>query len=346
MNLKQLAKELNLSFSTVSKALRDSHEISATTKSRVLAKAKELNYQVNPLASNFRRQKSKTIAVVVPEVVNDFFGPVISGIESVAQEKGYHVLIYLTHEDVQKEVAITRLLQHGRVDGIMISLSKQTRDCHHLDELKNKEIPLVFFDRVAEHLAVPKVNTDDYDCGIKATEHLISQGCRRIAFLSISPNLSISNIRMQGYLEALRRNNLNPDARLIISCDRDDISNGDLIRQLLKRKYRPDGLFACVEKLAISVYEIAAQLGLKIPEDLKIITFSNSYMAGLLNPPLTTISQPAYEIGRQAAAILFKLVEKKGHHFLLEKTVLNSELVVRRSTQASPGQVTSSTRQV
>ena len=130
MNLKILAKELNLSFSTVSKALRDSHEISYETKSRVIAKANELNYQVNPLASNFRKQKTKTIALIIPEVVNDFFGPVINGIESIAQEKGYHVLIYMTHEDRQKEISIFKLLQNGRVDGIMLSLSEQTAILH------------------------------------------------------------------------------------------------------------------------------------------------------------------------------------------------------------------------
>eukprot|EP01136_Pigoraptor_vietnamica_P015939 Opistho-1_new@59590 len=143
MNLKQLAKELNLSFSTVSKALSDSHEISAATKNKVLAKAKELNYQVNPFASSLRKQKSKTIAVIIPEVVNDFFGPVINGIESIAQEKGYHVLIYLTHEDMQKEKSITQLLQNGRVDGIMISLSEQTSDTSHLEILNEKKIPHV-----------------------------------------------------------------------------------------------------------------------------------------------------------------------------------------------------------
>ncbi|HOX83482.1 MAG TPA: LacI family DNA-binding transcriptional regulator, partial [Chryseolinea sp.] len=173
MTLKELAKELNLSFSTVSKALRDSHEISSSTKNKVLAKAKELNYQVNPLASSFRKQKSKTIAVVIPEVVNDFFGPVISGIESIAQEKGYHVLIYLTHEDMQKEIAITKLLKNGRVDGIMMSLSEQTSDTNHLTELKDNEIPVVFFDRIVEDFDAPKVTTDNYNCGLKATEHLI-----------------------------------------------------------------------------------------------------------------------------------------------------------------------------
>ena len=333
MNLKQLAKELNLSFSTVSKALRDSHEISVETKKRVLAKAKELNYQVNPLASSFRKQKSRTIAVVIPEVVNDFFGPVINGIESIAQEKGYHVLIYLTHEDMQKEVAITKLLQNGRVDGIMMSLSEQTSDITHLEALKEMNIPLVFFDRIVDGLDAPKVTTDDYNCGIKATEHLIENGCKQIAFLSISQHLSISNKRMEGYLEALHRNNLPANNDLIVACDRDEAKNNELIQELLKRENRPDGIFASVEKLAISTYKICEELQLNIPKDVKVITFSNSYTAAFLNPSLTTVTQPAYEMGREAAAILYKLIEKKKHHSAAESIVLNSRLIVRNSTK-------------
>jgi len=332
MNLKQLAKELNLSISSVSKALRDSHEISISTKKAVLAKAKEMNYQVNPFASSLRKQKSKTIAVVVPEVANDFFGPVISGIESVAQEKGYHVLIYLTHEDMQKEVAIIRLLQNGRVDGIMISLSEQTTSTAHLEELK--EMPLVFFDRVAEHIDAPKVTTDDKNSGFTATEHLIKNGCKRIAFLSISQNLSISKKRLNGYLEALKKNKIERDNSLILNCTGDDKKNNNSIRKLLKRKNRPDGIFATVEKLAISTYEICEELKLKIPREIKVICFSNSQTADFLNPSLTTITQPAFEIGKEAATILFKLVEKKRHHFLLENTMLNSKLIVRNSTMA------------
>jgi len=332
MNLKQLAKELNLSISSVSKALRDSHEISASTKKAVLAKAKDLNYQVNPYASSLRKQKSKTIAVVVPEVANDFFGPVISGIESIAQEKGYHVLIYLTHEDMQKEVAIIKLLQNGRVDGIMISISEQTTSTAHLEELK--EMPLVFFDRVVEHIDAPKVTTDDKNSGFIATDHLIKNGCKRIAFLSISQNLSISKKRMSGYLEALKKNKIERDNSLMLTCTGNDKKNGNFIRKLLKRKNRPDGIFASVEKLAISTYEICEELKLKIPRDIKVICFSNSQTAAFLNPSLTTITQPAYEMGREAATILFKLVEKKRHHFLSENTMLNSKLIVRNSTRA------------
>jgi LacI family transcriptional regulator len=337
MNLKQLAKELNLSFSTVSKALRDSHEISEGTKQRVMAKAKELNYQVNPLASSFRKQKTKTIAVIIPEVVNEFFGPVINGIESIAQEKGYHVLIYLTHEDMQKEVAITQLLQNGRVDGIMISMAATTNDTEHLQVLKEKDIPLVFFDRMAEHIDVPKVITNDRESGAEATEHLIKNGCKRIAYISLSPKLSISNKRMDGYLDALKKNEIKFDAKQVVVCGEDEQANTTLIRKLLQRKNRPDGIFASVEYLAIKVYELCAELKLSIPGDIKIICFSNLKTAGLLNPSMTTITQPAFEIGREAASILFKLVEKKGHHFLQEKTIINSTLIIRNSTRATGG---------
>jgi LacI family transcriptional regulator len=331
MNLKQLAKELNLSISSVSKALRDSHEISLSTKNAVMAKAKELNYQVNPFASSLRKQKSKTIAVIIPEVVNGFFGRVINGVESIAQEKGYHVLIYLTHEDMQREVSIIRLLQNGRVDGIMISMSEHTTDTTHLEELK--EMPLVFFDRVVEHIDVPKVTNDDYNCGFTSTEHLIQNGCKRIAFLSISQKLSISKERLRGYLDALKKNKIDRDNSLIVSCSGNDDENNDLIRKLLRRKNRPDGIFASVEKLAISTYEICDELKMNIPKDVKIITLSNSYLGGLLNPSLTTMAQPAFEMGREAATILFKLIEKKRHHFLQEYTILNSKLIVRNSTK-------------
>ncbi len=333
MNLKKLAQELNLSFSTVSKALRDSHEISSSTKSRVIAKANELNYQVNPLASSFRKQKTKTIALIIPEVVNDFFGPVINGIESIAQEKGYHVLIYMTHEDMEKEIAIFKLLQSGRVDGIMLSLSEQTCDIKHLQELKERGIPLILFDRITDQLEVAKITTDNCDGGIKATEHLIERGCKRIAFLAISKRVSVSTGRMKGYQEALKKNSMNQSDDLIVCCDGDDRKNKELIKKLLTRKDRPDGIFASVETLAISTYEVCEELKLNIPRDLKVIAFSNSYLAALLNPSLTAIRQPAFEMGREAAAILVNLVEKKESRFRNDKTVIKSQLIVRNSTR-------------
>jgi|SRR5450432_296499 len=333
MNLKELAQELNLSFSTVSKALRDSHEISTITKNRVQAKAKECNYQVNLLASSFRKQKTKTIALIIPEVVNDFFGPVINGIESVAQEKGYHVLIYMTHEDRQKEIEMFKLLQNGRVDGIMLSLSEQTCDISHLRELKERGVPLILFDRITDLLDVKTVTTDNQDGGRNATEHLIQNGCRRIAFLGISESLSVSTGRRSGYLQALEGQRMEIEEDLILCCDGNDQKNKEMIRKLLNNKERPDGIFASVESLAISTYEVCNELGITIPTDLKVIAFSNSSLAALLNPSLTAITQPAFDMGREAADILLQLIEKKEFFYHKNRTVLKSKLIVRDSTR-------------
>jgi len=333
MNLKQLAKLLGLSISTVSKALRDSHEISAATKLKVLEKAKELNYQANPFASSLRKQKSKTIALVIPEIANNFFTLAINGIEAIAQEKGYHVLIYLTHELMQKEIAITKLLQSGRVDGILLSVSSHTSDIAHLEELRENGIPLVFFDRVIDSIDAPKVTTDDYNSGFRATEHLVERGCKRIAFLSLSDTLSITNKRMNGYLDALKKHSIRHDENLLLHCNTDEQKNKEAIRKLLKRKNKPDCIFASVEMLALNTYEVCSELGLTIPGDVKVLSFSNLKTASLLSPSLTTITQPAYEIGREAASILFKLIEKKGFNFILEKTVLKSALIERDSTK-------------
>ncbi len=332
MNLKDLAKELNLSISSVSRALRDSKEISIATKKKVMAKAKELNYHPNPFASNLRRQKSKTIAVVIPEIANNFFSLAINGAESYAQKKGFHVLIYQTHDDVQQEISIAKHLQNGRVDGVLISLSSQTNDTTHFKDLKNRGVPLVFFDRVAENIDAPKITTNDYESGYNAAEHLIENGCRKIAFLSISNHLSIANNRMKGYLDALQNHGIEKDKSYIINCDTDKEKNKTLIKNLLQRADRPDAIFACVEELAVSTYIICEELKINIPNDLKIISFSNLQTAAILNPALTTITQPAYEIGSEAASVLFKLLDNKEVILPSKEIVLNSTLIVRKST--------------
>ncbi len=334
MTIKELAKELNLSFSTVAKALRDSHEISEKTKALVLEKARELNYQVNPFASSLRKQKSKTIAVVIPEVVNDFFGPVINGVESIAQEKGYHVLIYLTHEKLHKEIEIAKLLQSGRVDGMMISISTQTNQTTHLEELFSKELPMVFFDRIVPELPVPKVTTSDYKSSFEATEHLIQNGCKNISFLSIAKELSISEKRIEGFKDALLKHNITFENGMLHFFDLESTDTPKRIKKLLSQLNSPDGIFAAVENLAIITYEQAKILQLSIPKDLKVLCFSNLKTIDLLSPPMTTITQPAFEIGRESAAILFKLIEKKGHNFLKENTEIKSKLIARESTRA------------
>lgn len=324
-----------MSVSTVSRALRDSWEISTPTKQRVFALAKKMNFQPNPYASSLRKHRSRTIAVVIPEVANNFFALAIKGIETVAREKGYHVLIYLTNEEEAEEAAIASSLQSGRVDGVILSLCGSTHDTRHLLELQQRNIPLVFFDRVSDGIAAPKVMTNDYESGFVATEHLVKAGCKRIGHLTISMTLSISLKRQQGYTDALRRYEQDTDRDLIVHCGSDDAANYQLIRGLLSGEDRPDGIFASVEKLAVQVYHVCRELGLRIPEDVKVISFSNLVTASLLNPSLTTIAQPAFDMGKEAATILFRRLEKKYIVTPEDRVMLPARLEIRDSTATS-----------
>ncbi|RYF99658.1 MAG: LacI family transcriptional regulator, partial [Chitinophagaceae bacterium] len=204
VNIKALASELQLSVSTVSKALHDSYEISDKTKRRVLEAAKRLNYVPHAYASSLRGRKTKTIGIVIPEVADSFFSLAINGIESVAKERGYHVLICLTHETFENEKAILKEFQGGRVDGVLMSVSKETADSEHISGLIAAGVPLIFFDRVCDDVATGKITTDDMESAYKATTHLVDQGCSAISFLSISDSLSISNRRLEGYMQAMK----------------------------------------------------------------------------------------------------------------------------------------------
>lgn len=333
VNLKQLAKILNLSISTVSKALRDSHEIGAATKIRVLAKAKELDYAPNPFASGLRRNKSKTIAVIVPEVANNYFSLAINGIERIAQENDYHVLIYLTHEDIEKEKGILKHLENKRVDGVLMSVTMNTINQKHLSDFQQKGIPIVFFDRICHEIETAKVTTDDYISGMNATHHLIQNGCKDIAFLSLGDEISIMQKRKNGYIEELHKNNITSKSNRIIKCGNDDDENYIIIKKLLTSKFKPDGIFASVEKLAITTYHVCKDLKLNIPKKLKVICFSNLATASLLNPSLSTITQPAFEIGKTAAEVMFKYLDKNKTYIPNENIVLQSTLHIRDSSQ-------------
>ena len=333
VNLKKLSEELGLSISSVSKALRDSYEISAETKKRVLAMAEKLNYQPNPFASSLRRKKSITIAVVIPEIANNFFALAIDGIQLVAQQKGYHVLTYLTHENFKNEESTIKHLQGGRVDGVLISLCRDTESIQHLVSLHETGVPLVFFDRVPEQMECPTVTTDDYESAFKATEHLIQAGCKKIACLSLSNYLSITHKRMNGYEDALKKHHIKIDPKLIIQCTNDNAANLELIKKLLHKKDRPDGIFATVEKLAISTYYVCNDIKLKIPQQIKMISFSNLRTASLLSPSLSTITQPAFEIGKESASLLFRMIEKKTFGNRIDKIVLKSSLIERNSSR-------------
>jgi LacI family transcriptional regulator len=332
VKIRDLAKQLNLSVATISKALKDSHEISPETKQRVFELAKKLNYIPNPYASSLRKRSSKTIAVVLPEVADSFFSLAINGIESVAHDKGYHVLIYLTHESFEREEAILNEFKSGRVDGILISVSEETSESKHIKDVAAAGIPVVFFDRICEDVKTAMIMTDDFESGYRATQHLAEQGCKKIAYLFISSNLSIIKKRMEGYKKALEDFGIITTQADMILCSNDFNNNYQVIKEVLKKKKRPDGIIASVEKLTTPVYLACKDLKLTIPGDVKLISFTNLQTALILDPPLTTITQPAFEMGKTAANILFKGIEKKNFDLSKEKVILPSILAERLST--------------
>lgn len=333
--LKDIAQQLGLSIATVSRALQDSYEIGEATKKRVLQLAKELNYQPNPYASSLRRRVSKTIAVVLPEVADSFFSLAINGIESVALEKGYHVLIYLTHESLQREKAILAEFKSGRVDGILISVSEETATGGHIREIMEAGIPVVFFDRVCEEIDTSQVVTNDYACGKQAALHLAEQGCRRVAYLCTSPALHISKKRMDGYREGLKEAGIHFRDADIVVCSSSLSGNTKLVEIMLRRKGRPDGFIASVEKLTTPVYLSCQKLGLRIPDDVRLLSFTNLQAALILQPPLTTITQPAFDMGAVAARQLFNNLDKKKRFHSNERIVIDSTLNPRGSTVRS-----------
>jgi LacI family transcriptional regulator len=336
VNLKDLAKALNISVSTVSKALRDSYEISDETKKKVIAKAQLMGYNPNPYAGFLRNQKSKTIAIVVPELTNNYFVQAISGAETIAQDYNYHILIYTTNDQKEKEASILNHLINGRVDGVLMSVSCNTSQYAHINELIQAGVPVVFFDRICHEIETAKITTNDFASGFMATEHLIKVGCKNIAYLSISKHLSIDHKRKQGYLEALNKYDLKLDQTLIIQCGFEEKQNAQKIKKILTGNNKPDGIFASVERLALTTYHVCNSNKINIPKDLKVISFSNLRTADLLNPSLTTITQPAFEIGKEAAIILFKHLAKRKSIIANENIVINSELIVRGSTSLKP----------
>lgn len=333
VTIRKIAKDLDLAVSTVSKALRDSHEISAATKKRVFEYAGKLDYTPNLYASSLKHKKTRNIAVVVPEVADSFFSSAINGIESVAQAKGYHVMVYLTHENLQQEQSILRDFRSGRVDGVLISVSGGAAESGHIDDLYARNIPLVFFDRVCENIKAAKVLTDDFASGYKAAEHLIEKGCRNLCFLGLSEDLAIIRHRMKGFEQAIEDHRLKVKEKSFLYCPNDEQQSYALIRSVLHSKNRPDGIVGAVEKLATLAYTVCHDLALAIPASVKIIGFSCLQIAALLNPSLTTITQPAFAMGEAAASLLFNALEKKDAGIQQESVVIPSVLFERASTR-------------
>jgi LacI family transcriptional regulator len=335
MNIIKLAKELNLSISTVSKALKDSYEISAATKQRVIELAEKYNYKPNPFASVLRSGKSKSIAIIIPEIASHFFSVAVDAIQTMATEKGYDVFVYVTHENLSNEISVLKRLEISLVDGVIMSLCSQTKSYNHILEFYNNTgLPIVFFDRIAMMEQFPRIVTNNYEIAFQATEHLVESGSKKIVYLCSSEWMYINKERQRGFTDAAKKNHLSIfDDSTFINCFDDADQNYTIIHQLLLSKNRPDAILASVEKLALIVYHVARALDINIPNDLKVISFSNLRAASLLKPSLSTISQPAYEMGEQSVKLLFKMIEKKFYKNANDIITINSKIAIRDSTK-------------
>ncbi len=326
-----LAKKLGLSKSTVSRAFRDNVDINPATKARILAMAEEIGFSPNVYASSLKANKSLTIAIIIPEFGNKFFSQAIKGIEAVARSKGYHTLIYVTDHQVQNEASIVRSLANGRVDGVIISASGEGKDHSHLQLLAERGIPVMFFDRAYDDWKGGYITGNDFDSAYLATKHLIDNACKRIAYLAINPNVSIGKVRKDGYEKALQEVGIPIRPALILDTVNDADQNMKDIAHLIEQE-KPDAIFASVERLAISSIRVAKQLAIRIPEDLKIICFSCLDIADLIDPALSVVKQPAYEMGQLVTKYLLDKMEDPENSKFANSVYLDSQLIFQKSS--------------
>lgn len=335
VTIKDIARELGLSTSTVSRALRDSYEISAETKNLVLKCAERLHYTPNPIALSLKEKRSRSIAVVVCEIANSFFSQVINGIESIAYSKGYNVIISQSHESFQREVNDLQFLASRSIDGLIISVSSETEDMEHLKKLFEKGLPIVFFDRVTEEMNTHLVTVDNFNSAYKATNHLIENGYNRIACLTNSSHLLITKERIAGYRKALEEHSFAIDENLIKYCNYGAIQSDETrhaMEELFNLKERPDAILGLSDKLTTGALKFLQQKGIKVPQEMGLMGFSNGEFTEFLNPSLSIIKQPAFEMGQIATELLLSVIESKRPVKDFTRKVLETELIVRNST--------------
>ncbi len=335
ITIKDIAKELGVSPSTVSRALKDHPDISSDTKKQINDLAQKLNYQPNTVALSLRQSKTNTLGVIIPEIAHFFFSAVISGIEDIAHDAGYHVIITQSNESFEREVMNTKALFNSRVDGILMSVSRETQNYDHLQSLLDYEIPLVFFDRIIDSLNACKVIVNDEQGAYEATTHLIEQGCYRIAHLAGPQNLAISKNRLNGYKAALADNRYMIDENLIKVCGLGTFEEAESItNEILEYRFPPDALFANNDVAAYGAMMAIRKKKLRIPEDIAIVGFSNWRFSSLIQPALSSVTQPGFKMGQEATRLLMKQINKgKDEESITETISLKTNLVVRESSK-------------
>jgi len=330
ITIKDIAKELGVSVSTVSRALKDHPDISVKTKKRVQDLANKLNYKPNAIALSLRKSKTNVIGLVIPQIVHHFFSSVISGIEELAYEKGYNVIICQTNESYEREVSSIQTLIASRVDGIIISMTKKTKDFEHFRNIERSNIPMIFFDRTCPDIETDKVIVDDYKAAFEATEYLIKTGCKKLAHYSGPDNLTISKKRLLGFKDALIKNNLPLNEDFIIKCDSFKKAK-KRTEELIKKGDIPDAIFAVNDLTALGALVTLKKHSLKVPEDVSIMGFTNGLISKISDPPLSTVEQNGFDMGYATTNILLNRIE--GDKSDETKTVfIPTKLILRKTT--------------
>lgn len=334
LTLKQIAKEMDVSIATVSKALRDSSDIGLETREKIQAFAKLYNYKPNNIALSLKNRKTKNIGVIIPEIVHHFFTTVVSGVERVANKRGYNVIVCLSDESFDKEVINMEMLAGGSIDGFIMSLSKETqqkKDFHHLREAINQGMPLVLFDRVAEEIFCDKVVIDDAQGTYRAVNYLIDTGCKRIALLTTTDYVSVGKLRTEGYINALHDAGMEPDENLIIKIEDMENCENQIIELFNTQQF--DSVFGVNEIFAVTAMREAHTRGLKIPEDISVIAFTDGILSKNSFPPMSTINQHGVEMGERAAEMLIDKLEEIEEDEYYRTEVVKSTLTIRESTK-------------
>lgn len=332
VTLKDIAKRLNVSPSTVSRALKNNPEIGAATREAVMKLAKEMNYQPNAVALSLRKRKTFTIGVIVPEIIHYFFSSVISGIEDVAYSNGYQVILCQSNEKYDHEVRNIKTLARSQVDGILISYSKETMNFDHIVEIRGKGIPVVCYDRGIESLKIPGVIVDDYGGAFEATDHLVKIGCRDIVHFNGPLHVNIHAERLRGYEKALESHGLKLNKNLVVEAD--NFKSGyKAIHKLIEQNIKFDGVFTVNDLTAVGAMKAIKSLDLRIPEDVAVVGFGDdSTLSEMVDPSLSSVTQPGFDMGIAATSLLLNMIDHKDIEEN-ELIKLKTKLKIRRSTK-------------
>jgi DNA-binding LacI/PurR family transcriptional regulator len=328
--INDIAFKLGISTSTVSRALSDHPDIKTETKELVRKIAEELNYTPNTIAKSLKNNRSTTIGIIVPEIKHDFFSSAISGIEKVAYESGYTIIVCQSNESYEREIINTSVLVHHRVAGVIVSISQNTKNGEHFQDLLKRKIPLVFFDRVCDDVLASKVLIDDYQCAFNAVTYLVDRGYKRISHFAGPMELSICKKRLNGYYDALKQAKIFSSDGFVRYGGMHEQDGYNSMDAMIKENMLPDAVFAVNDPVALGAYQRIKEAKLKIPNDVAVMGFSNNKITSLVDPQITTIDQPSFEMGRKAAEILIQTIEGK---LLDHKTlILDATLIERGST--------------